>query len=54
MTLLTIKTVAGRLNVHPTTIHRMINRGELAAYRVGGAIRIESRTVWGAVVNTCL
>ena len=45
MTLLTIKAVADRLNIHPTTVHRMINRGELEAFRVGGAIRIEERTI---------
>jgi len=39
--LLTTKQAAELLNIHPTTIHRMIQRGELEAYRVGGSVRID-------------
>ena len=43
--LLAIKDVAERLNIHPTTVHRMINRGELEGYRVGGTVRIDEARI---------
>lgn len=43
--LLTIKEAADRFAVHPTTVHRMIQRGELEGYRVGGSIRVESDAI---------
>ena len=34
------------LHVHPRTIRRMVNAGELTAYRVGKLIRVDMREVY--------
>lgn len=41
MTLLTPKEVAARLQVHPRTVYRLIDSGELEGYAIGGSIRID-------------
>jgi excisionase family DNA binding protein len=38
---LDVRTVAKRLLVNPRTVTRLINRGELSAYRVGEVYRID-------------
>ena len=38
--MLSLSEVAERLKVHQKTVARLINRGELVAYRVGGQLRI--------------
>ena len=38
--------VAEFWHVHPRTIRRKIHAGELSAYRVGGAIRVDMREVY--------
>jgi excisionase family DNA binding protein len=37
---------AAFLNVHPRTVRRMVNAGELTAYRVNRLIRIDMREVY--------
>lgn len=39
--MLKIKEVAAKLGVHDNTVRRLINRGELPAYRVGRVVRIK-------------
>ena len=39
-TLLDVQTVAKQLNINPRTVNRMIERGELSAFRVSGRYRI--------------
>jgi excisionase family DNA binding protein len=39
--LLTISEVAETLRVHPTTIHRLIKRGVLPGFKIGGNWRID-------------
>jgi excisionase family DNA binding protein len=39
---LTIGEVAEMLRVHPTTIYRLVKRGELPGFKVGGNWRINS------------
>jgi len=39
--MLDVQTIAKWLNVTPRTVNRMIERGELPAYRVGGMYHIE-------------
>lgn len=41
-TVLTIGEVAEMLRVHPTTIYRLVKRGELPGFKVGGNWRINS------------
>jgi excisionase family DNA binding protein len=40
---LSVQDVARRINVNPRTVNRMIERGELPAYRVSGVLRIDER-----------
>ena len=40
---LTIGDVAGRLSVSVTTVRRWIRRRELAAVKLGGAVRVRER-----------
>jgi excisionase family DNA binding protein len=37
---LTINEVAQILRMHPTTIYRLVKRGELPGFKIGGAWRI--------------
>jgi excisionase family DNA binding protein len=37
---LTISEVAEALRVHPTTVYRAVNRGELPAFKIGGNWRV--------------
>ena len=39
--LLTTREVADALHVHPRTVQRLVERGELAVVRLGGAIRFD-------------
>jgi len=43
--LLTINEVAKYLQMHPRTIMRMVDRGELPAVRIGKSVRFEVETV---------
>ena len=43
--LLAIKEAAHVMNVHPRTVNRMINRGELPAVKVAGRWRIKPEAV---------
>jgi excisionase family DNA binding protein len=43
--LLTTEDVAGWLNVEVVTVRRLIDRGELAAYRIGGEYRFEMNDI---------
>lgn len=38
--LLDVQTVASQLNVNPRTINRMIERGDLPAFKVSGMYRV--------------
>jgi excisionase family DNA binding protein len=38
---LNVRAVAERLAINPRTVTRLINRGELSAYRVGDVYRID-------------
>jgi excisionase family DNA binding protein len=40
---LSTQEVAKRLNVNPRTVNRMIERGELPAYKVSGVLRIDEQ-----------
>ena len=40
---LSVQEVAKRLNVNPRTVNRMIDRGELPAYKVSGMFRIDEK-----------
>ncbi len=42
---LTIGEVAEMLRVHPTTIYRLVKRGELPGFKVGGNWRINSQAL---------
>jgi excisionase family DNA binding protein len=45
---LTISEVAEALRLHPTTIYRLVKRGDLAAFKIGGSWRVSraSLDVW--------
>ena len=43
--LLDVQTVAKMLNVAPRTINRMIERGELPAFKVAGMYRIDKKDI---------
>jgi excisionase family DNA binding protein len=40
---LSVQEVAKRLNVNPRTVNRMINAGELPAYKVSGVFRVDEQ-----------
>lgn len=40
--LLTIIQVAERLSIHPVTVARLVRRGEIEAFRVGGQWRFDA------------
>lgn len=40
-----VKAVAELLGVHKNTIYRMVDRGEVTAYRIGRVIRIEDTEI---------
>lgn len=40
--LLDIKSVARQLNISETTVHRLIDRGELDAHRIGRQLRVDA------------
>jgi excisionase family DNA binding protein len=42
--LLTISEVAEILRVHPTTIYRLVKRGVLPGFKIGGNWRIDKRS----------
>jgi excisionase family DNA binding protein len=42
---LTINEVAQILRMHPTTIYRLVKRGELPGFKIGGAWRISRATL---------
>lgn len=39
--MLTVKEVAQSLRMHPITVYRLVQKGELKVVRIGKAIRIE-------------
>ena len=51
MSYLTPKEVAAELKVSVRSIHRLVERGELPAFRVGGLIRISQRAFNAWVVD---
>lgn len=40
---LSVQEVAKRLNVNPRTVNRMLERGELPAYRISGVLRVDEQ-----------
>lgn len=40
---LSVQEVAKRLNVNPRTVNRMVERGELPAYRISGVLRVDEQ-----------
>ena len=42
---LTINEVAQILRMHPTTVYRLVKRGELPGFKIGGAWRINRATL---------
>lgn len=42
---LTINEVAQILRMHPTTIYRLVKRGELPGFKIGGAWRISKASL---------
>ena len=48
--LMTTEEVAEILHVDPATIRRLVNRGDLAAYRIGADYRFAHRT-WRAIYD---
>ncbi len=41
MTAMTVRDVAEYLNVDPKTVYRMVNRGDLPGFKVGGIWRFQ-------------
>ena len=41
MTAMTVQEVAKYLNVDPKTVYRLVNRGELPGFKVGGSWRFQ-------------
>ena len=41
MTAMTVQEVAEYLNVDPKTVYRLVNRGELPGFKVGGSWRFQ-------------
>ena len=41
MTAMTVQEVARYLNVDPKTVYRLVNRGELPGFKVGGSWRFQ-------------
>lgn len=50
--MLTVNQVADLLNVHHRTVRRWIKEGQLAAFKVGGSIRIAEESVNSAMRST--
>jgi len=42
---LTITEVAEVLRLHPTTIYRLVKRGDLPAFKIGGSWRVSSASL---------
>jgi excisionase family DNA binding protein len=42
---LTISEVAEVLRLHPTTIYRLVKRGDLPAFRIGGSWRVSRASI---------
>src|SRR5215216_2208363 len=40
---------AALLNVHPRTVQRLVERGELSAVHLGGAVRFDPQDVYGLI-----
>lgn len=43
--MLTVKQVAGMLNISVSSIYRLLDRKELPSYKIGGALRIKQSDV---------
>jgi len=52
--LLSIKDVSELLGLSHTTIHRWINSGKLAVYKLGGSYRIDSKTLSQFLINNAI
>jgi excisionase family DNA binding protein len=50
-TLLTTEEVAAVLHVHPRTVQRLVARGQLAAIRLGSAVRFDPRDLGNLITN---
>jgi excisionase family DNA binding protein len=49
--LLTTAEAAKRLHVHPRTVQRLVERGQLAAVHLGGAVRYDPRDLDGLIAG---
>jgi excisionase family DNA binding protein len=49
--LLTTREAAQLLNVHPRTVQRLVERGQLAAIHLGGAVRFDPLELGGLVAR---
>ena len=47
--LLTTEQAASLLHVHPRTVQRLVERGELSAVHLGGAVRFDPQDVYGLI-----
>ena len=45
MTAMTVQDVAEYLNIDPKTVYRLVNRGELPGFKVGGSWRFEKADI---------
>jgi excisionase family DNA binding protein len=52
--LMTLKEVSDYLHVHPSTIYRLLKRGEIPAFRIGSDWRfnIETIDIWRSKLET--
>ena len=49
----TVKDVAERLNVGRSTVHDWVNSGKLAAFKVGGVVRIDEDVLENFIDSGC-
>jgi excisionase family DNA binding protein len=51
---MTLKEVSDYLHVHPSTIYRLLKRGEIPAFRIGSDWRfnIETIDIWRSKLET--
>jgi excisionase family DNA binding protein len=51
---MTVEEVSQYLHIHPSTVYRLLKRGEIPAFRIGGDWRfdIETIDVWRSQLET--